>query len=456
MVINKTFIYSCFYFLLLVFISLNIPFFWDGTFFSAQANHFYENGFADLTSLPSHDTGGFPLYAIYHALCWKVFGRSLLVSHLIMIPFILGIVYQYNILIRILLKPVTQPFAALLLVLLPVLSAQTVLIGYDLLLVFFFLLSVNGMIQKKSGTLSTGSVLLVLCSVRGMVLLAALLISDLWIHRREWKRSILYLPASVILCLWVALHYFQTGWFLFSPVREGGHESILSADMMLRQAGYFIWRMCDNGAVILWIPALYCMLFQPASDKKIRTLQKIIIVTVIMMFISMVPIANPIGPRYFIAVNVLVCLYLAQRIYGSYRGPHRTVICITIAGILFSGNFWMYPARYGNSWDSSLKIIPWFEAEEKMKNFILTRNIDPKSIGTQFPLISDRSITHPGQRSFSYTNVWQGPVEKFEYMLVSNVINSDIEEQMEQVRESWELVHAENAGQTELLLYRRP
>src|SRR5687768_9297401 len=81
--------------LLLTILSLRIPFFWDSAFFSAASVHFYEFGFSGFIAPEEFDTGGFPLYSTYMTSVWKLFGKSLIVSHFAIFPFLIGLLWEF-------------------------------------------------------------------------------------------------------------------------------------------------------------------------------------------------------------------------------------------------------------------------------------------------------------------------------------------------------------------------
>ncbi len=78
-------------------------FFWDTTQLASKHGHwYYENNFKYLL-LPNHlDSGHIPAFGMYIALMWKLFEKSLFISHLAIFPFTLGILYQvYKLLLNI-------------------------------------------------------------------------------------------------------------------------------------------------------------------------------------------------------------------------------------------------------------------------------------------------------------------------------------------------------------------
>jgi hypothetical protein len=72
--------------------------------------------------------------------------------------------------------------------------------------------------------------------------------------------------------------------------------------------------------------------------------------------------------------------------------------------LLFGGNFIVYPQKYGNAWDTSLKVLPFFKAERQMKAFILNNNINPSEVYTEFPLTVNNRYSYL-QEDFSYSEL---------------------------------------------------
>jgi hypothetical protein len=81
--------------LLIYFLSRDNFFFWDTiSQVSIPANWYYDNDFKYLFVPDDLTTGHPPSAGLYLAMVWKVFGRSLPVSHLAFLPFIFGIFVQ--------------------------------------------------------------------------------------------------------------------------------------------------------------------------------------------------------------------------------------------------------------------------------------------------------------------------------------------------------------------------
>lgn len=92
---NRIIIISAFT-LLIAIIGMRTGIFWDNTtFVTSMGNALYENGIFAWGSFPiDFDPGHPPFIATLIAAAWKLFGRTLFVSHIIIIPFIFGILWQ--------------------------------------------------------------------------------------------------------------------------------------------------------------------------------------------------------------------------------------------------------------------------------------------------------------------------------------------------------------------------
>jgi hypothetical protein len=441
---------------LITFLSREIPFFWDGPFFSTIALEFYNGNWNGFIAPASHDTGGFPLFSFYLATMWSVFGKSLALSHFYILPLLLATALEYYKLASAYLKGNLLTFAMLLLLLESAFITQGIIMGYDVLMVWLFLYCINLLREKKRIFLAIFLCLLCLSSMRGIVLAASIFTIDIFLFKlQDKKRFWSYVPAILSLTCWALYHESRTGWYIFSPERDSTHEALLPAAGMIRQAGFIIWKLADNGKIFLWTFAIIAYFKYRKKNPASYSLTVLLLVPAFLLLLMMMIFANPVGPRYFIATFLLLniyCCFMLQHLEKIYK----TGIATILAAALITGNFWIYPIKYGNSWDASLKVLPYFSMKKKMDDFIRKASIDPAKVGTQFPLISDNRTTLLSNEPFQYRNVWRGPVENFEYYLHSNVINTDIPEQIERVVNNWEAIHSEECGQVVLTLYRRP
>ncbi len=443
-------------------VSLHVPFFWDVTYFAHQADTFYTGGYTLHPLSAEIDTGGFPLYASWMYACWKFFGRSLAVSHLAMLPFLLGIVYEYLKLARKYLDRRMHWFALALLFLEPALGAQSMLMAYDIMLVYFFLAGINALLEKQMWKLSFFLVLLGLCSMRGIWAVVSIGLIQLLLARKEPGQRVLnylaYLPFLCITAAWAIVHQAYTGWYFFSPVRQlpRGGEELMSARQMARQFGYLVWKIMDSGRVVLWVVLGWLLLqryrHQCRASTPLNTLLLLVFCPMFVFVGLMVPLSNPSSSRYFMVVfalsGILVC-YLLQAVSP---GPRRWLMAL-LAFSLLSGNFWLYPERFSNGWDTSLKVLPYFGLKKEMTAFIREQHIRPEEVATQFPLIDTERLTDLTDADYQYTNAADGPLSEFHYYLHSNVCNTDLLPQIEAIKPTWKLLKEVRSGEVYLSLY---
>jgi len=225
---NKFYLYCSYIMVISLFlITIQNSFFWDTIQLgSLHANYYLTTNFTNLLLPNDIDSGHIPAFGIYIGLLWKIFGRSLIVSHLAMLPFIIGIVYQLKKTTDYFLESKYSGIALFLIILDPTLLSQITLVSPDIPLIFFFFFSLNSILKNNKKELLIGIIFLFLISMRGMMVAFCLLIIDLIVninfkkpHRTLpsslLKRSVLYLPAFIIFILFNLYHYNVKGWFGF-------------------------------------------------------------------------------------------------------------------------------------------------------------------------------------------------------------------------------------------------
>lgn len=451
--------------ILISFLSADVPFFWDGTFFSEIATGFYDGKFGPLDCPHNLDNVTFPLYSTYLYFTWKLFSKSLFISHLAMLPFLFGICYEFFKLSNKFLNERFTFFAMILLLLEPSFMTQGIIMGYDIILLYLFLLALNLLINNKNLFYSLIIPLVALYSIRGLFLVLSLsLIQFIFLYPGHKFKSFFivlkqHLFCLVLIVMWFCYHKTQTGWLIISPIHEGTDEQLLSFPMMLKQIAFIIWKLVDFGRFFLWIAltgGIVIVIRKKNLTREFKTILLIVFIPLIITALFMIPFSNPAGHRYFLftflTLIIGVC-YVMQQI-NSRNLQYLLFAFFSIS--LITGNFWLYPERFGNGWDSSLKVLPYFELREQMDQFIIENKIEPARVGTQYPLIADKRFSYLAEAPFAYTNVWRGPISNYPYFLQSNVINTDIPEQIEDVKKHWILVKELKSGMVYLRLYKNP
>lgn len=136
--------------IVIVLFSLEIGMFWDNVLFaSLMGNPLYENGILNWNSIPlENDPGHPPFLATLLATVWRLFGRSLSVSHWVMLPFIFGLLWQICSFVSFFVKDKSFLIWAYLLVVLdPTLLSQLVLVNPEVIQLFFFFIALNAVLK---------------------------------------------------------------------------------------------------------------------------------------------------------------------------------------------------------------------------------------------------------------------------------------------------------------------
>jgi hypothetical protein len=449
------------YFCLLSLLSLSIPFFWDVTFFGRQADYIYSGHW--FSALPQDiDMGGFPLYAYWMASAWILFGKTLVVSHLALLPFTLGIAWAFHRLAKKFLTEDTVPWAMLLLCVEPAFLTQSLLMAYDILLLCFFLFALNALFEKKWLLYSLVLILLSFTTKRSIGAVISLGIIQVLMasaeERRQMRFLILYLPVSAAMLAWALIHHQLTGWYFFFPLASEQGEELLSLSGMGKQFVILVWRLIDSGRIFLWLFALASGLLYYRSWKKDPAIKILFLITFVpglFFLLLLTALSNPPGDRYFLTAFSGLCL-LVCGLARYLNAQNRIILFLVLAAGLITGNFWLYPERLSNNWDTSLKVIPFFELKAEMNAFIHGKNIPFSEVATQFPLIQPRQYTDLTSPEPIFINALDGPLNKFHYYLHSNVCNTDLLPQIEAIKPTWRLVKEVKKGQVYLMLFENP
>ena len=342
-------------FLVLKFFTLENCFFWDNTAgYSMPASYLLENGFLSFV-YPAQYVAEPPLAHLYLALLWSLFGKSLLVAHLSITVFSLGVIWQvYRLCER--LETKYTPYIFLLVLLEPALSTQMILISPDVITCFFALLSVNLLLENKRSWLALSVLCLGLVSIRGFVVCSGLglayLVILIAIDKKSFKEAFLYVfpsfvPVLLVLGAWFLYRKWDTGYFMYQPGFEyQEHRELASLSYMIRNIASLAIRMFDSGRIIVWILLFVAVLkigIKNFFSFIVRSPLSIIYLSVLLtMSLVTIPMTNPFGDRYFIVLYILLALVTARLLSEAYGGTKIRVIFIGMILVLVSGNFWVY------------------------------------------------------------------------------------------------------------------
>ncbi|MGC1392383.1 MAG: hypothetical protein WA816_15210 [Bacteroidales bacterium] len=466
-----------FFFLLLFLVTAKFPFFWDTIqLASKHAHFFYDSGFSGIILPNEIDSGHIPTLGLYIALVWKIAGKSLLVSHIAMLPFVLGIVYQSIILVQRIFKENWSYSALIILLADPTLLAQCTLVSPDVLLVFFFLLALNNLLIKNSLLYSLALAGLTLSSMRGMMCVAGFYLAEVaipffndnFIHDKQWlKKSFLntinsaklYLPSIIIAGAFFSWHFYKTGWIGYHkdmpwyPLFE-----IVDLKGAIRNILILGWRLIDFGRVFIWIAGLFCVWHfyknRPVIPETLKSILVVLVCISVSLFHAVIFHNNLSGHRYLLPVYLLISVAVTQYIF-SINFPwflKRAVFIILFTGLL-SGNFWIYPDRIAKGWDSTLAYLPYFALREEMMNYMVKENIPIDETGTLFPNSGQIDYIDLSGRKDSFAEL---DLKTNSYVFYSNIYNGFSDYELSELKNNWKELKNIRFLMVKVILYESP
>ncbi|NJK85447.1 MAG: hypothetical protein HC906_05250 [Bacteroidales bacterium] len=203
------------------------------------------------------------------ALLWKIAGIHLFVGHLFMLPFALGLIFQFHRFISFFSE--NKLFIHLTLILLLVdttVLSQIIVVSTDLPLILFFFMSVNAVLYKKRNILYFSLIALSLTHFRGTVSCVIVFLFDYFLQVKNKKNNFFienifsivpqYLPFFIIQVAYYIFHYKNTGW-LFEHENSpwaGCYERV-DFNGFLFNTGILVWRLIDFGRLFYWIVLTY-------------------------------------------------------------------------------------------------------------------------------------------------------------------------------------------------------
>ncbi len=456
------------FFILLTWLVSGHIFFWDTVQLGAkQGLFFYENNFSKLLLPDIIDSGHIPAFGAYLALCWKIFGKSLFVSHFAMLPFLIGIVWQSFILIKNYIRKKYFYLALILFLADPTLLSQAALVSPDIPLVFLFLLALNSVLHHKSINLSIAAAGLILISMRGMMVAFAVLIIDILLNVKFegfrsiiiqlLKKSIIYFPALIIFIVYNYYHYSVKGWI-------GYHETSPWAPAFQRvgpvgflyNIGILIWRLIDFGRVFLWgfsfiVTFLYFKMLM--SDRKVRQLLLIFFIILVSLSVSFLLYKNLSGHRYLLPAILLFAVYTNYLIFEKIKAERLKYILfiILLAGLL-TGNLWIYPDKIAKGWDSTLAHLPYYHLRDEMMNYMQKNGIRIEDAGSVFPDAAELKYLDLSESTRKHA---EKDLNTNEYIIYSNIFNDFEDNEIDRLKTDFTLVKDFHQSGVFIRLYKR-
>jgi len=464
---NICFALCSLFYLLLFFLSYQLPLFYDNILFSSKIpDHFYQNGFLSFPLPTNIDTGYGPLWSWYIALGWKILGKSLWVNHLLCLPLLITTAWFYLKVASYFLSNDNLWIATVLLLLEPTYLAQSTMASIDALVVMGFMGGLYSIIYNKKWLLVLLSILLAMTSVRGVVLVFVLFVNQLvfqyYQHQKIHTKLILpYLIPASFFIIWILIHYKQTGYLL---VREDSpwatHHQLAGFKQMLNNLKYIVWMLLDFGRLFLHLPLFLLVIFIIWKRKSFHTKTKILlhwcIWPLLLLTIILCIRTNPILHRYFMVYFLLISILAVCFFTKHLKKKQFNFIFILVFVGLISGHFWIYPDRITQGWDASLAHLPYFKLRSEMMDYINQENINYNEVATGFPMYNSYYHTNLIKNKNQFNPLHKRKLLESNYIIYTNVCNDFSVADMQLLNsEKFSLEKTMKAYGIKMQLYRR-
>lgn len=410
--------------------SLKIGIFWDNVLFvSKMGNHLFETGIFNWNIPEGFDPGHPPFLATLMALGWTFAGKSLVVSHWIMLPFIFGLLWQIDSFITYFVKDTSlRIWANLLVVADPSLLSQFVLVNPEVVQLFFFFLTLNALLKSNTLIKITGLAFLGIVSYRGMMLCAGIFLIDLLLHLLVDKRTLKqfatrrkiaeYLIGAIPAVAYVGWRLATKGWLQTHPDSLWADcWRLVSFDELMRNLMVLAARFADFGRITILLFLFIALYVKRKSlDPPIHAIIVIAIASTLIITLTSLAATNPMGHRYFIA-SYLAFALLAFVLLQKFR--NKKIVYSAMLGSLMLGNFLVYPDDIAQGWDASLAHLPYWKLRKNAIEYLEKNQIPISETATFFPNFGsiDGVELNGDQRAFA---CFQGTED---YVLYSNVFN---------------------------------
>ena len=394
--------------------------FWDNVLFASKmGNELYANSIFNWTMPDSFDPGHPPFLGFLLALFWKILGHKLWVSHLLMLPFVIGFFFQLYEFILYFVKEQRVAFFAFLLVIAdPTVATTLVLVNPEIIILFFFFLAINGILKRKNNLKFIGLFFLSIITFRSMMLFAGIFIFDivnsLFIYRKKLKSFfnlkflLFYLLASLPAFVFITWRLATKGWLQTHPNSPwAGLWQIASPEIFFKNCVVLIWRYLDFGRVFIFLFLLISLLrFGKKIVKSTKNKQLLAISICAVIFIVFISLfaTNTFGHRYFTVAYIGFILFSFLLIAEFYKSK-KIIYFFLFVGLL-SGNLWIYPKKTSQGWDATLAHVPYHSLRLEAIDYLNKEAIKIEEVASFFPNYTTLDlIDNTGnQHSFSKFN----------------------------------------------------
>ena len=288
---------------LLKYNTLNAPFHWDVMGFAVPtAENIYHNG---ILIAGTGSTGHPPLFAAVLALTWKIFGKTLLVSHFMNLLFgALGLTCLFFLAHRLYGLKVAVT-AALLLLFNQTFFTQVGIVYLSIPLMSLAVLTVFAYIRRTYWLYFVAATAMLLVKETSLIVLGSILIYEIFVCVSEKRKIVTIVKRTIGLSLpvvplaaWSMVHFLMVG-YVFTPGRVFLNRGDLFSTFFRNFTKHFIYdASIENFNRANWILLLIIVFSLVAAAKRKLAYEKLFFLIIVLNVIFF-SITDDL-PRYFL------------------------------------------------------------------------------------------------------------------------------------------------------------
>lgn len=402
--------------LVLFFIIKNDPFHGDAVTSTARAAlNIYNHNLYTIWYPPNFDPGHPTLFPYLLACCWMVFGKSLVISHFIIIIISFFILFVTRKIALHYCHETKANLATLLAGCYSVFVAQQALLLNTPLFYLFVLLAFYYLIKQQKLGFVISTVLMELTHLQAnFFLLAFGIIYCYQVFKNKetipqfFKNGLLlFLPAVTVLGIWLYVHQQYFGWAFLSP-NYTEHNDIKGIKQFVQSVFLIIWRLVDNGMLTIYGLLIY-LFFKQKLNKELFIFSSIILIVnslCMAMFLY-----NTIGHRYFMISQFLYVILLIE---ASNKKQLKWIASLVLVSLII-GNIMYYPGKVIA--DTNLQYRNFFKLEQQVKS-----NFDSIPFYSYAPISSSADIRYlDGDKGLKISSLNDLNLDTIPALLQSNV-----------------------------------
>jgi hypothetical protein len=359
-------------------------------------------------------------------------------------------------------------------------------------MLFFMILALNAVWDKKSVWLAVAVAGLVCSHMRGVTIALAILlylfILSLTSHlppnlplnlklklklkpklkldpnpnlplnlKPKLKLLLPFLPGFLLIAAWSWMHYRATGWTGYHPGSPwaGCYEKVDLAGVA-RNGVIVAWRLLDFGRIFVVAVAGWLVLKQKGNLLLTPPFNRLLLLLLFLLLSTLPPMLGYKmlnGHRYLIPVFYLLSVIAVTLLYAAeITRKLRNILYGVMLGGLLTGNLWVYPDGVAMGWDATLAHLPWHKVRHEMLAFMEENHIPVEETGSRTPNTSvfDDTYLNGDPRAFPWADL-----STDKYVFYTNISNMFTDEEIETLKKNWVVVKEIRILQVKAILYKK-